>query len=92
MLEEDIERAGITMGAHLRKIALDAPIPRQCRRPPVEVKQLALLLGHVGKIGSNINQMAKGTNAGLPINTALLREAVIILRDLRSLIDSAFRR
>jgi hypothetical protein len=36
--------------------------PRAVRRPPVERKELARLLGHLGKVGSNINQLAYAYN------------------------------
>lgn len=62
IIREDAERAGMTVGAYLRKLALDAPVPRQSRRPPVEKQELARLLGDTGKMGSNLNQIAKRMN------------------------------
>jgi len=40
------------------------PPPRSARRPTANHKAIALLIGQLGKIGSNINQLAKHANAG----------------------------
>ena len=61
-------RAGLSIGAFLRALALGDPGPRAVRRPAVERVELVRLLGHLGKIGSNINQIAKAihTTCTLP--------------------------
>ena len=61
------ERAGLTSGSYARQTLLGAPAPRQMRRPPVERRELARLLGELGKIGGNLNQLAKATNQGLTV-------------------------
>jgi len=61
------ERAGLTSGSYARQTLLGAPAPRQMRRPPVERRELARLLGELGKIGGNLNQLAKATNQGLVV-------------------------
>ena len=55
-------RAGLTIGAYLRTLAVGKAGPRAKRRPPVERAELARLLGELGKIGSNVNQMAHAYN------------------------------
>ena len=50
-------RAGLSIGAFLRTVALGSPGPRAARRPPVELAELARLLGQIGKLGSNVNQL-----------------------------------
>ncbi len=80
-LRELADRAGLPMGAILRSAALKTPPPRAVRRPTVNQKAVAQLLGQLGKIGSNINQLAKQANAGrFQSNTIELA-----LRDLREL-------
>jgi hypothetical protein len=54
--------AGLSIGAFLRARALGDPGPRSVRRPRVGQAELARLLGHVGKLGSNVNQIARVTN------------------------------
>jgi hypothetical protein len=56
-------RAGLSVGAYLRTLALGSAGPRAVRRPTVEHRELARILGHLGKIGSNINQLAHGYNS-----------------------------
>lgn len=56
------DRAGLSVGALLRASALGDAGPRAVRRPPVERKELARLLGWLGKLGSNVNQLAHGYN------------------------------
>lgn len=72
-------QAGLSVGAYLRSQALGSPGPRAVRRPPVERKELARLLGWLGKLGSNVNQLAHGFNRdrllpGLPELLAIRRE------------------
>lgn len=56
------DKAGLSVGAFLRASALGDAGPRAVRRPPIERKELARLLGHLGKVGSNINQLAHAFN------------------------------
>ena len=58
------ERAGLTPGSYARRTLLGAEAPRQVRRPPVEKRELARLLGAIGKVGGNLNQIAKAVNSG----------------------------
>ncbi len=61
-IDETAAQAGLSVGAYLRALALGKPGPRARRRPPIEREKLAQLLGHLGKIGSNINQLAHAYN------------------------------
>ncbi len=56
------QKAGLSIGAYVRQLALGSAGPRAVRRPPIERKELARLLGELGKIGSNINQLAHAYN------------------------------
>ena len=56
------DKAGLSVGAFMRSQALGSPGPRAVRKPPVERKELARLLGWLGKLGSNVNQLAHGYN------------------------------
>jgi hypothetical protein len=78
-------KSGLAIGAYLRATALGSPGPRAVRRPPIERTELARLLGHLGKVGSNINQLAYAYNRdrtlpGLPELLAV-RQDVGELRD-----------
>jgi hypothetical protein len=60
--EEAANRAGLSLAGYTRGKMLGRPSPRAVRRPPVEKQELARLLGELGKIGSNLNQLAKAAN------------------------------
>lgn len=62
VIDEAATQAGLSIGAYLRALALGHPGPRAVRRPPIERKELARLLGHLGKVGSNLNQLAHAFN------------------------------
>ena len=65
--------AGLSVGAYLRTLAIGAAGPRAVRRRPVEKEELARLLGEIGKLGSNVNQIARvvNTTGNLPASRDL---------------------
>jgi hypothetical protein len=68
-LNATADRTGMSMGELLRVKAFNSPDPRAIRRPPVEVREIARLYGEIGKLGSNVNQLAYHANAthALPV-------------------------
>ncbi len=87
-IDRAADRAGLTPGSYARQVFLGAPAPRQVRRPPVERRELARLLGLIGNIGSNINQIARAANSGDEINAVDLGRQ---LGDLESVRDAILR-
>jgi hypothetical protein len=87
-LDAAAERAGITTGSYARQVLLGAPPPRQSRRPPIERRELARLLGELGKIGSNLNQLAKATNQGFVVYQ---NEVLVCLGGLRVLREAILK-
>lgn len=79
VIDAAADRAGLTCGSYARQVLLGAPAPRQVRRPPVERRELARLLGAVGHVGSNLNQIARMANAEEGIDG---RELAAALREL----------
>jgi len=76
--------AGLTAGSYARQLILAAPPPRPVRRPPLERRELVRLLGEIGHIGSNINQLAKDRNTGILVydgETARAAQAILEMRD-----------
>jgi hypothetical protein len=61
-LEESASQAGLSVGAFLRTIAFGTAGARAVKRPHIERAQLAQLLGEIGKLGSNVNQIARWAN------------------------------
>jgi hypothetical protein len=78
------EQAGLSVGAFLRALALGDAGPRAVRKPPVERAELVRILGHIGKLGSNINQISKAihTTCNLPSwsELALIKEDIGVMR------------
>jgi hypothetical protein len=57
-------QAGLSAGAYLRFLGTGTAGPRAVRRPPVERAELTRMLGELGKLGSNVNQLARTANTG----------------------------
>ena len=62
LIERSANEAGLAIGGYLRSLALGSPGPRAVRRPFVDRVALARLLGEIGKLGSNVNQIARLAN------------------------------
>ena len=86
-------QAGHSIGAYLRTAALGTAGPRAVRRPPVEKEALARLLGEIGKLGSNVNQLARvaNTTGDQPV-LAELAAARSAIEDMRSALMKALGR
>ena len=85
-LDGAAERAGLSLAGYARATLLTAPPVRQARRPPVERAELVRLLAQLGKIGSNVNQIARVLNSGgdtppelvgVPEDIATIRAAIM---------------
>ena len=75
-LEQAAELAGLTLGSYVRQRVLTAPKTRAVRRPPIEQKLLAQLLGQLGRVGGNIHQIVKHMNFGSGVMHDELRPAL----------------
>lgn len=82
-------RSGLAVGAFLRAAALGDSGPRAQRRPPVDHQALRQILGHCGRIGNNLNQIAKHLNAGGQPEMEELREALTAYLGIRTAILAA---
>lgn len=88
-LEEQAERAGLTLASYVRMCCLTAPKNRAVRRPPVEKKLLAQLLGQLGKVGGNVHQIAKRLNFNEPVANDDIKEAIADFRETAAAIMQA---
>jgi hypothetical protein len=91
-IESAAERAGLTAGSYARQAIMGAPTPRQIRRPPVEREALARILGQLGHVGGNLNQIAHALNSGMPRDRGALAQALDDLQQVRNAILSALGR
>ena len=80
------ETTGMSVSDLLRFGVLRQPPPPSRRNvhPVKDSRELARLLGAVGKIGSNVNQLAHVANQGMWPESHLLREAVADIQWMRS--------
>lgn len=79
-LDEAATVAGMSVAAFMRRQSLGDAGPRAVRRPPVERRDLAQLLGQLGKCGSNLNQIARALNTGHDRTSAEIAAAVADIR------------
>lgn len=61
-LIEAASRAGLTPASYQRVQSLAQPKTRSTRRAPIDREMLGKTLGQLGKVGSNLNQLAHAAN------------------------------
>lgn len=89
----EAERSGLTVASYARSVLLSAPAPRARRRPSIEAEALGRLLGDLGKVGSNLNQIAHHMNAGRnEVSPAAMEAALSEVADIRAAILEAMGR
>ncbi len=91
-LEKAAELAGLTLGSYIRERVLSAPKTRAIRRPPIEQKLLAQLLGQLGRVGGNLHQIVKHMNFGTGVMHDELRSALKSFEDAAAAIMDAMGR
>lgn len=85
-IDERSMEQGLTIGAYMRAAALGDPGPRAKPRIPVDAKLLRRLLGEVGRVGNNLNQIAKRLNSGHQVAPKELAAALEAQEALRAAI------
>ena len=88
---DQANRSGLSLSSLARAALLGADVP-VTRRPPVEKALLAQALGQLGKIGSNINQIAHRSHMGRDPMEGLMEAELIQLRLVRDAIMGALGR
>jgi len=86
------EAAGLMPGSYARQVMLGGPAPRAVRKSPVERRELVRLLGELGKIGSNLNQIAKSLNTGVVVYEVEIAVALRAVMDMRDAVMLALGR
>jgi hypothetical protein len=84
-------RAGLSIGEYFRTLS-DAPgqRPRAARRPAVEHKEVARLVGLLGNLTSNVNQLARAANtAGFDVSADRLHQIGDDVRGMRAAVMKA---
>jgi Bacterial mobilisation protein (MobC) len=70
------DKAGLAVAAFMRAAALGDPGPRAQRRPPADQQVLREGLGQLGRVGNNLNQIARALNIGKFPSPPELKEAL----------------
>ena len=80
-IEAKASAAGVSVAGYLRESALERETTGTQRAAPTpEAKALARLLGQLGMIGSNLNQLAKLGNQGQPVPMLELSATLAAIR------------
>jgi hypothetical protein len=88
-LDDLSSRSGLAIGAFMRAAAFGNSGPRAQRRPPADHVALRQILGQCGRIGNNLNQIAKHLNAGGYPDIPELLAALSFFPDIRRAIRAA---
>ena len=83
------EAAGLSIGGYWKSAVFNLPPPRKSRRPSVDRIELAKLLGQLGRVGNNINQLTRTLNAEGSVEIPELVTALKELTDMRAAIMNA---
>ena len=91
-VQERANAESLSVGAVFRRAVLKTrrdQLPPQSFRPSVDHAALGRLMGHVGKIGSNVNQLAHVANLGGWPEHAELAAACADIRAMRDAVFAA---
>ena len=83
------DKAGLAVAAFMRAAALGDAGPRAQRRPPADHKALRQILGELGRVGNNLNQIARALNAGERLRLPELKDALLAYIAIRDAIFAA---
>lgn len=84
-LQRDADAAAVDLSTIARAQILNAPIPKRRYRRSVDHEKLADVLQQLGKIGTNLNQIAKVANSNGDL--AHFREAKLLKNLLEEIRD-----
>ncbi|QDM32870.1 MobC family plasmid mobilization relaxosome protein [Tardiphaga sp. vice352] len=59
------------------------PAPPRRKIPKPASRDLATVIGALGQISNNLNQLARSANSGFDIDNEIVKEAIVELRKLR---------
>jgi hypothetical protein len=89
IVEAAADVAGLTISSYARQAMLGGPAPRAVSRKPADRRELARILGQLGHIGGNLNQLAKDKNTGLVVHDGEIAAAAQAVVEMRNAILKA---
>lgn len=84
VLSRYADASEITPASYMRMQTLDIPPPRASRKPAINREMTARVLAELGKIGSNVNQIARSLNTKSGVHPEHLDEALKAISDMRT--------
>lgn len=78
---------GLTVGQYQRAAALhlaELPLPHVRRRPTPDLQALSQLLAQIGRVGGNLNQIARALNTGHAVPSRELAEIRADIAEIRA--------
>lgn len=86
------QAAGLSLSGYARQTLLGQPKPRTRQAAPSpDVQALARLLGQLGRVGGNLNQLARQANQGQPLPADALADALAEVRAAAEQVRQALR-
>ena len=76
IIEAAADAAELTVGSFVRAKILKKIVTKEVRRPSIDREIFGRALGMLGKVGSNINQIAKHLNSGGNVPNAEIAKAL----------------
>jgi hypothetical protein len=83
----DAKQAGMTMGSYIRSRLLDAPETKTVYRRTLTKRLMTKLIGEMGRVGNNMNQIAWKLNSGMvvtPLDRQQHEEGIRALKEMRA--------
>ena len=84
VIAKEAKEAHLSVSEYLRKLATDKRITLR-KEVIFDNPELLSALSNLGKIGSNLNQIARHLNEGSSINLSLRKEILQCITDLRTI-------
>lgn len=72
------EREGLSVGSYVRSRCLEKPTTRARRKPAIEQVAVSQLIGELGRVKNNLNQLAKKANSGNFVTGEILAALAVI--------------
>lgn len=91
-IDEAAEAAGLTVGSYCRAIILKKVLTTPRKKPSLDRVLLSQLVGQLGKVGSNLNQMARRLNEGKGAGSERITAACGDVANLKVELLKAIRR
>lgn len=88
-IREDARAAGLSVGSYIRSQLLKEPQTKVIYRRSQLRRLIIRLIGHIGRVGNNLNQIATKLNSGiglLSLDRERHEEGITVLKEIRALL------